>query len=85
MMVAPKCPSEDSAVCCTNTDRQLYPRKAYELKGTKRWRAENADITSKQMTTVMMGRVLVAEFFLVHLSFLIRVQVTKRQYQDYQS
>lgn len=52
-------------------NRELLPSKAYDLKSTKRLRVGNGDITSKQMKTVMIGRALVAETFLVHLSFLI--------------
>lgn len=56
-------------------NRQLSPSMVYNLKSTKRLRVGNEDTTSKQMKTVMIGRGLVAESFLVHLSFLIGVEV----------
>ena len=56
-------------------NRQLSPSTAYDLKGTKKLRVGNGDITSKQTKTVMIGRALVDESFLVHLSFLIGVEV----------
>lgn len=56
-------------------NRELSPSRAYDLKGTKSLRFGNGDITSKQMKKVMTSRGLVAESFLVHLSFLIGLEV----------
>lgn len=59
----------------TQDDRQFFCSGAYDLKGTKSLRIRNGDSTSKQMKTVMIGRILVAEFFLVHFYFLIGKEV----------